>query len=204
MNKPTIHDETLPAAAPDGHTRLQRIRRPGLLAAPGVVLGLGAYLYMTTGRYQSTDDAYTQAATVSISSNVAGRVREIDVRDNEIVKRGDTLFRLDDAPFRIAVNDAKARLAATVMQVASLKSTYQERQVELEASLNTQKFAQQQNDRQVRLLASGISSQTQVDQMAHALDVARQEVASARQQIAVARTNLGGRPDIRPEQHPLV
>jgi membrane fusion protein (multidrug efflux system) len=141
---------------------------------------------------------------VSISSNVAGRVREIDVRDNQVVKRGDVLFRLDDAPFRIAVNDAKARLAATIMQVASLKSTYRERQVQVEASLDTQRFAEQQNDRQVRLLAAGIASQAQFDQAAHALDVARQEVASARQQIAVALANLDGKPDIPPERHPLV
>jgi membrane fusion protein (multidrug efflux system) len=204
MNKPPVHDETLPDMAPVARTRLQRMRRPLILAAPVVVLGLGAYFYSTTGRYQSTDDAYTQAATVSISSNVSGRVREIDVHDNEIVKRGDILFRLDDAPFRIAVDDAKARLAATRMQVASLKSAYRQRQVELQAAVDTQRFAQQQNDRQSRLLASGIASQTQFDQAAHALDVARQEVASVEQQIAVALANLDGRPDIPPEQHPLV
>lgn len=204
MNNPMVHDETAPDAVPLNKSPLQRMRRPLILAVPVAILGLGAYLYLTAGRYQSTDDAYTQAATVSISSNVAGRVREIDVHDNEIVNRGDTLFRLDDAPFRIAVDDAKARLAATIMQVASLKSTYRERQVELEAALDTQRFAQQQNDRQARLLASGIASQTQFDQAAHALDVARQEVASARQQIAVALANLDGRPDIPPERHPLV
>jgi len=199
-----VHDETQVAAAPAGATRLQRLRRPLILAAPVVVLGLGAYFYLTAGRYQSTDDAYTQAATVSISSNVAGRVREIDVHDNEIVKRGDTLFRLEDASFRIAVNDAKAKLASTEMQVASLKSTYRQRRVELQAALDTQKFAQQQKDRQARLLASGIASQSQFDQASHALDAALQAVASAQQQIAVALADLDGKPDIAPEQHPLV
>ena len=47
---------------------------------------------MTGGRYQSTDDAYAQAATVSISANVGGRVSEIAVRDNELVQRGATLL----------------------------------------------------------------------------------------------------------------
>jgi membrane fusion protein, multidrug efflux system len=175
-----------------------------MLAAPLAIVGLGAYFYFSGGRYQSTDDAYTQAATVSISSNVAGRVHEIEVRDNEIVKRGATLFRLDDAPFRIAVSDAKARLAATQMQIASLKSTYRQRQAELRAAEDTERFAQQQKDRQSRLLASGISSQTQFDQAAHALDAARQDVASVQQQIAVALANLDGNPDIVPQQHPLV
>jgi membrane fusion protein (multidrug efflux system) len=169
-----------------------------------VVIAGGAYFYITSGWYQSTDDAYTQAATVSISANVAGRVSEIDVRDNESVQRGATLFRLDDAPFRIAVDDTAARLASTRLQIESLKSTYRQRQVELRAARDTLTFAQQQYDRQTRLLASGIASQTQYDQASHALDEARQQVANVQQQIGVALANLDGNPDIAPEQHPLV
>jgi membrane fusion protein, multidrug efflux system len=185
-------------------TRLQRMRRPLMLAAPAAILAGLAYFYLAGNRYQSTDDAYTQAATVSISSNIAGRVLEVDVRDNELVKRGATLFRLDDAPFRIAVSDAEAHLAAARMQVASLKSTYRQRQTELRAAQDSERFARQQEEREARLLASGIASQTQFDQAQHALDAARQEAASVEQQIAVALANLDGRPDIAPQQHPLV
>ena len=168
------------------------------------VVGGGAYFYFTGGRYQSTDDAYAQAATVSISANVAGRVSEIDVRDNEFVQRNATLFRLDDAPFRIAVSDAAARLADTRLQIESLKSTYRQRQVEFRAARDTQAYAQQQYDRQSRLLTSGIASQAQFDQAAHALDAARQQVANVQQQIGVALANLGGDPNIAPSRHPLV
>lgn len=185
-------------------TRLQRMRGPLMLAAPAAIVGVAAYFYFAGGRYQSTDDAYIQAATVSISSNVAGRVREIDVRDNELVAHGATLFRLDDASFRIAVSDAEAHLAAARMQVASLKSTYRQRQAELRAAEETEHFARQQKERQSRLLASGIASQTQFDQAQHSLETALQEIASAQQQIAVALANLDGKPDIPPEQHPLV
>jgi membrane fusion protein, multidrug efflux system len=203
---PVAFDEYEPpaGAVPGAKTRLQRLRWPLMLFAAVVVLVAAAYFYFTSGRYQSTDDAYTQAATVSISANVAGRVSEVDVHDNEIVQRGTTLFRLDDAPFRIAVSEAMARLGAARMQVASLKSTYRQRQVELRAARDTLAFAQQQRDRQSRLLASGIASQTQFDQAAHALDSARQDVANVEQQIGVALANLGGNPDIAPEQHPLV
>ena len=65
------------AAAPDEPagrgTRLQRLRWPLMLVVP-VLIAVAVYLYLTGGRYQSTDDAYTQAATMSISANVAGRV----------------------------------------------------------------------------------------------------------------------------------
>jgi membrane fusion protein, multidrug efflux system len=197
-------NEPAPDVVTPGKTRLQRLRRPLMLLAPILLLGGGAYFYLTGGRYQSTDDAYTQAATVSISANVAGRVIEVDVHDNQIVQRGATLFRLDDAPLRSVVSQAAAHLAATRLQIESLKSTYQQRQVELTAARDTQAFAQRQYDRQNRLLASGIASQVQFDQAAHALDAARQQVANVQQQIGVALADLGGDPDIAPERHPLV
>jgi membrane fusion protein (multidrug efflux system) len=185
-------------------TRLQSLRWPLMIVAPLVVIAAAVYFYITGGRYQSTDDAYTRAATVSISSNVPGRVIEVDVRDNELIQKGATLFKLDDAPFRIAVDDATARLASTRLQVESLKSTYKQRQVELRAARDTQAFAQTQFDRQSRLVQSGISSRTQFDQASHSLDAARQEVANVQQQIGVALANLGGNPDIAPDKHPLV
>jgi membrane fusion protein, multidrug efflux system len=203
---PAVLDESelLTGAVPVRKTRLQRLRWPLMSLAAIAVVGGGTYFYVTGGRYQSTDDAYAQAATVSISANVGGRVSEIAVRDNELVQRGAMLFKLDDAPFRIAVSDAAAHLADTRLQIESLKSTYRQRLVELRAARDTQSFAQQQYNRQTRLLASGIASQAQFDQAAHALDAALQQVANVQQQIGVALANLGGDPNIPPERHPLV
>jgi membrane fusion protein (multidrug efflux system) len=197
-------NETQTGAVPARKTRLQRLRWPLMSLAAIAVLGGGAYFYVLGGRFQSTDDAYAQAATVSISANVGGRVSEVEVRDNELVRRGATLFKLDDAPFRIAVNDAAAHLADAGLQIESLKSTYRQRLVELRAARDTQSYAQQQYDRQTRLLASGIASRAQFDQAAHALDAAQQQVANVQQQIGVALANLGGDPNIAPERHPLV
>src|SRR3984957_7839502 len=197
-------NESVAGAEQVGKTRLQRLRWPLMSLAAIAVLGGGTYVYIKGGRYQSTDDAYAQAATVSISADVGGRVSEIEVRDNELVRRGATLFKLDDAPFRIAVRDSAAHLADTRLQIESLKATYRQRQVELRAARDTQAYAQQQYDRQTRLLASGVASRAQFDQAAHALDAARKEVANVQQQIGVALANLGGDPNIAPERHPLV
>ena len=191
------------ASVPAPKTRLQRLRWPLMLLAPIAVL-VAVYFYFSGGRYQSTDDAYTQAATVSISANVAGRVLEVFVHDNQLVKRDEPLYRLDDAPFRIAVSDAQAKLASARLQVASLKSTYRQKQVELHTARDTLAYAQLQFDRNSRLLTSGIASQAQHDQASNSLDLARQQVANAEQQIAVALANLGGDADTPPERHPLV
>jgi membrane fusion protein, multidrug efflux system len=196
-------DAAAPEAPAGRATRLQRLRWPLMLVVP-VLIAVAVYLYLTGGRYQSTDDAYIQAATVSISANVAGRVLDVYVHDNEIVKRGDPLYRLDDAPFRIAVSDAEAKLASTRLQIASLKSTYRQRQVELQSAHDSLAYAQRQFDRNKRLLASGIASQAQFDQASNGLDLGHQQVANAEQGVAVALANLGGDPDIAPERHPLV
>ena len=202
--QPPGGDDAAALEAPAGRgTRLQRLRWPLMLVVP-VLIAVAVYLYLTGGRYQSTDDAYIQAATVSISANVAGRVLDIYVHDNEIVKRGDSLYRLDDAPFRIAVSDAAAKLASTRLQVASLKSTYRQRQVELQSARDSLAYAQRQFDRNKRLLTSGIASQAQFDQASNGLDMGHQQVANAEQGVAVALANLGGDPEIAPERHPLV
>jgi membrane fusion protein, multidrug efflux system len=126
VESPVVLDEnaTLTGAVPVRKRGLRRLRWPLMSLAAIAVLGGGAYFYATSGRYQSTDDAYAQAATVSISANVGGRVSGIEVRDNEIVQRGATLFELDGAPFRIAVSDAAAHLADTRLQIESLQAAH--------------------------------------------------------------------------------
>ena len=173
-----------------------------------VVLGGGAYLYAASGRYESTDDAYTQEATVSISANVAGRISEIEVRDNERVERGATLFRLDDAPVpHRRQRRCRWRIAPTRgYKSTSLKSTYRGSvQVELRAARDTQRHAQQQYDRQNRLLDHLASRRRRcLIRAAHALDAARQQVANVQQQIGVALANLEVIPNIAPARHPRV
>jgi membrane fusion protein, multidrug efflux system len=203
MSSPDLDRVAAPEVAAPAKTLLQRLRLPLMLLAPAII-AIAAYLYLSSGRYQSTDDAYTQAATVSISANVAGRVLEIYVHDNDMVKRDDPLYRLDDAPFRIAVSEAEAKLASERLQIASLKSTYRQKQVEAGSARDMLGYAQRQFDRNSRLLAAGIASQAQYDQASNGLDIARQQVANAQQQIDVALANLSGDPEIAPERHPLV
>ena len=168
-----------------------------------VVVGAG-YFYLTGGRYETTDDAYVETARVAVSANVAGRVLQLFVHDNQAVHKGDPLFRLDDAPFRIAVEEAAAQLASARLQVETLKATYRQRQAELTSARDTLAFQQHEYERQQRLLASGIASQLQADRALHTLDEARTQVAGAEQQISAVAASLGGKPDIPLERHPTV
>jgi len=192
------------AAAAKSRALKERVRLPLMLLAPLVVLGGALYFYFSGGRYQSTDDAYVQAAQMVISSNIAGRVSEIDIRDNELVKKGAVLFRIDDAPFRIAVQEAQARLGSARLQIEALQATYRQRLAEQRGAEETLAYQQREYDRQNGLLASGIASQVQVNQLRHALDNARQALDSAREELAAVAANLGGDANTSIENHPNV
>src|SRR6185437_12791140 len=182
----------------------ERLRLPLMIGVPLLAAGVGLYFYLTSGRYQSTDDAYVQAAQVSISSNVSGRVSEVDVHDNQRVQRGEVLFRLDERPFRIAVEDARAKLASARLAVKALEATYRQRQADLSAAQSALTYEEREYERQMRLLSSGIASQAQADRALLSRNTARQNVAAAQQQITSVLASLGGTADLPVDRHPSV
>ena len=180
----------------------QRLRLPLMLLGPIVVLAAAGYWYLTTGRYVSTDDAYVQAARVSISTDVSGRVAEIDIRDNEQVKAGQVLFSLDQRPFIIAVEDAKAQLAAVRLQIEAMKATYQQKLAEARATQATVGYEQREFERQKQLLASGAASKQQFDRASQAFQTDSAQLASKQEDVANTLASLGGNPDLPVRKHP--
>jgi len=182
----------------------QRLRLPLMLAGPVIVLLAAGYWFLTTGRYVSTDDAYVQAARVQVSTDISGRVSEIDVKDNERVKAGQLLFKLDQRPFQIAADEARAQLATVRYQIHALKATYHQKRADARATQATVDYQQREFERQQRLLASGAASQQQFDQAKQAYDNGRAQLASKEQDVAVALANIGGDPDLALDEHPMV
>jgi membrane fusion protein (multidrug efflux system) len=184
--------------------RAQRLRRPLMLGGIAVVVLLSLWVYFSGGRYASTDNAYVRAAQTSISADISARVVAVEVRENQAVHRGDVLFRLDDQPFRIAVEQARARLAAVTLEIEALKAAYRGRTSELASARQTRAFQESQYKRQKGLLESGISSETQVEQLRHDLDEAQSRIAASEQAVAGVVASLAGDPDLDPQQHPRV
>jgi membrane fusion protein (multidrug efflux system) len=180
------------------------LRMPLMASGVLVAAAIGLYWYLSGGRYQTTDDAYVQMAQVPISANIAGRISEIAAHENQAVHRGDLLFRLEDAPYRIAANAARAQLAAARLQLTTLKADYQRRRAELVAAAAARDYTQRELVRQQRLAGPGISTQAQVDLATHLLDDATAQVSIAQQQLAAASAALDGNPALAPEKHPLV
>lgn len=71
----------------------------------------------------STDDAYADADTIQVAPEVSGRIVELAVRDNQHVKQGDLLFRLDPRPFEASLARSKASLIALDKQIELTQRT---------------------------------------------------------------------------------
>jgi membrane fusion protein, multidrug efflux system len=182
----------------------QRLRLPLMVLGPLLVLLVAVYWYLTGGRYVSTDDAYVEAARVAVSNQISGQVAEIDVHDNERVKKGQVLFVIDQRPFKIAVEEAKAQLAAIRLQIEALKATYQQKKAEAAATEATLVYQQRELERQRSLLATGAASVQQFDQTNHAYKIAKQGLAAEEEDVASTLASLGGDPDIPVNEHPMV
>src|ERR1700691_1098046 len=82
----------------------RRLPRPILFALLPLALLAGGYFYVTGGQIMSTDNAYVQADTVGVSTDVPGTVVAIEVHDNEVVKKGQVLYRLKEDVFENALD----------------------------------------------------------------------------------------------------
>ena len=96
----------------------QRLPRTRLVALGIIILfllaalGYGAYLWHYSQTHISTDDAFIAGHIAPMSARVAGTVSEIPVNDNQDVKSGDVLVRLDPRDYRVAVAQARASVEA--------------------------------------------------------------------------------------------
>lgn len=193
---PVLHRRTRPLR--------QRLRLPLMLAGPIVVVIAAGWWYVTSGRYVSTDDAYVQAARTMVSADISGRVVAIAVHDNERVTKGQLLFKIDDRPYQIAVEEAKAMLSSARLQVEALKATYQQKLADAKAAEDTLAYQQREYERQRQLAASGVAARATFDQVQNAMQMASQKVVSTKADVANALAQLGGNADLPVDQHPSV
>jgi membrane fusion protein (multidrug efflux system) len=132
--------------------RFTKQHKLAAIVAGGAVslIGLAVYLYIAAW-HETTDDAYTTGNVHNISSRVAGTVIEVDVDDNQFVRKGQVLIRLDPRDFQVQVDKARAdynRAKADFDRVAALRTKFngdvaisQEEYDQIQANLGVAKAA---------------------------------------------------------------
>jgi membrane fusion protein, multidrug efflux system len=141
-------------AAMQMKTLRERLRRPLLILFPILLAAVGAAYYLAGEPYVSTDDAFVRAAKQSINARVAGQVVEIAIEDNQRVRKGQLLFRIDPEPYQIAVAQADARLDSARLQIDALKATYRQQLAELQSARDSADFSEREYARKKALVAS--------------------------------------------------
>jgi membrane fusion protein (multidrug efflux system) len=198
------HKRTPKQTPPPKGNILKEHRMFLIIGVPILFLITVAIIYITSGRYVSTDDAYVMGARTEISANVVGRVIEIAVKDNQEVRKNDILYKLDDRDYINAKKDAQAKLANARLQITSLKATYKQRQADMRSSKAKLNYLEREFKRQTALAGSGISSQTQLDEARQALVSAQQNFDALDQNAASILASLNEDSEINVDDHPTV
>jgi len=178
------------------------LRRILMIGGVVLVAGASAYFYLTGGRYVGTDDAYVKAAQLMVSTDVSGLVKDVDVREGQPVKAGDVLFRIDPQPFQIAVENAKATLAQTVLDNASNQADYRRDLEQVSAQAAQVDLTRVTFNRYAQLARENAIAGTVYDQAHENYITAQATLASLKQAAAVDLAKLNGNPNLPAEQSP--
>ena len=165
---PSSPPTEIPAPA-TGTSRKKRLRRLLMAGTAFAVMAGGSWYgfdYWTVGRFLvSTDDAYVKADNTTVAPKVSGYLHEVLVGDNERVHAGQVLARIDDRDFRVALDQAKADVAAAEATISSKRAQLDVQQAIIDAAKATldvdtasATFARQENKRYSDLAATGYGS----------------------------------------------
>ena len=96
-----------------------------ILIGVGVVIAAAAaYIVRDAMIYQSTDDAYVETTTVQVAPRVSGQIIESYVTDNQKVKEGDLVAKIDPADYEIALAQAEAKYEKTLLNQKNAKANF--------------------------------------------------------------------------------
>ena len=174
-----------------------------LVIVPVIGLFVAAYYYYTSGQYIVTENAYVKAHLVNISSAVDGRVIEVSVKNNQTIKAGQLLFRMDPEPAEIELTAAQAEVESVRQRVASLKSQYKQAVLEIDDAKERIRFLEPQIRRQKKFKQQGHGLEIDFDQAEHNLEMARRGLIAAHQKTDVILADLAGDPKLPVEKHAL-
>src|SRR5262249_62399891 len=127
---------------------------------------------------------------VGISTDVSGIVTQVDVKDNQHVQAGDVLFRLDDRPFRYALDKAQAQVGIVANDLNALKANYRDVQAQITQAQDDVDYYQCEFNRQQGLASKFVLSHQTLDTARLDLQNAQQEGASLKEQRAAIAADL--------------
>jgi len=180
----------------------KRLRTILLVGLPALVLVIGLGIYLSGGRYISTDNAYVGAQKVLITPDISGKIINVAIREGQHVNPGDELFSLDREPFALALAQAKAKLDTARSDFDKLKSNLKTLNTLADLADKNVDLKQRDVDRKTKLVSSQAGSQADLDTAMAAVVTAKLQAEFAVQQRDTTLNQLLGNPDLPLEKFP--
>jgi len=183
-----------PAIDPAAQKRLL-MRKRGLMALGSVfaaaAVAYGVYWFAVGSRQQSTDDAYVAGNRVPVTAEAEGTVTAIFADETNEVSQGQVLVRLDDTDAKVTLQEAEAKLAATVRHVEELYAN--DKQLAAKVAAQEATLSQHRSDyqRHQALNKRGYFSDSALQQSGTQVQVDQHELAEDQQAITALHAELG-------------
>ena len=190
MNEMPLPQSEQVAVAPPPPRRADPLRR-WTLAILILFIVLFGWTLVADRLTPYTSDASVRAFVVRIVPEVSGKVVEVAVHNDQIVRTGDLLYRIDPTPFGLAVERAKAKLAAAGQAVGASTAAVDAAQAELVEQVAKRNNVREQAGRVFELVRLGVYPVARSDQARSLLDSAEAEVQQAQASLEQARQALG-------------
>jgi len=180
----------------------KRLRMILLVALPAFAVVMGLGIYLTGGRYISTDNAYVGAQKVLITPDISGKITHVAIREGQHVNPGEELFSLDREPLALALQQAKAKLDTARSNFDKLKTNLKSLETLTDLAKKNVDLKQRDVDRKTRLVGSQAGSQADLDTAMAAVVTAQLQAEYAAQQHDTTLNQLLGNPDLPLAQFP--
>ncbi len=171
---------------------------------PFIVILATLGVWLSSGRYVSTDNAYVKGDRAQIATELSGIIVEVPVQENQHVSRGQLLFKLDDQSYRHALARIDSEIETARADIRGLRAQWRTRREEIKAASSQLNFAQAEFDRQSDLAEKKIASTQKLQETRMGLEVARQRISAAEEDLLRIEAALAGDPKIHPDDHPKV
>lgn len=176
-------------------------KKPVILAVLAAALAFGGYEgyhWWTDGRFMvSTEDAYVQADITILSAKISGYVQSVAITNNQSVKAGELIAKIDDGDYRLALQSAKDKLATQQSaitrigrQIEAGRASAAQADAQITAAQAEAERAASDYSRQQQLAKSDYTSRAALENAKASRDRADANVKSAQAALAAAQANV--------------
>ena len=188
VTAPTPATPPAPAPAPAAPRTVDRMRR--LITVIGTITILFVLWEVLTWFVAYTDDAYVRSDLIGVAPEVTGPIIELSIVDNQPIKKGDRLYRIDPVPFQLEINTRQAQIEEQTALVKVAEEELVTAQAALEQARSSHTYAVEEQARYAVLAASDNAPRAELDKANDELRRATAAMTIAENAIARARTSI--------------